>query len=125
MPDVRICLNCQKPVKKGRADRKFCDEGCKNEFHNNKKTSERQEILRIEMALKNNRRILKKVLGPKKEEIVIKETLLKMGFEFTYHTHHVISTYKSNEYIFCYNYGYWKMDDDKLKVVKGFNEPVK
>ena len=120
MAEIRNCLNCQTAITKGRADRKFCSEGCKNEYHNNQKSNARQEILRIEIALKNNRRILKKALGSKVEEIVRKETLLKMGFEFTYHTHHVTSSYKSNEYIFCFNYGYWKMDDDKFKVVKSF-----
>lgn len=120
MPDIRICLNCEKAIKKGRTDRKFCDEGCKNEYHNKQKNIDRQEILRIEIALTNNRRILKKVLGIKSEEIIHKETLLKMGFEFTYHTHHVTSTIKRNEYIFCYNYGYWKMSDEKMKVVKSF-----
>jgi hypothetical protein len=120
MDDIRICLNCKKPIKKGRADRKYCDEGCKNEYHNNQKSITRMEILRIDAALRNNRRILRKVLGTKTEEIVRKETLLKMGFEFTYHTHHVISTYQSNEYIFCYNYGYWKMEEEKFKIVKSF-----
>jgi hypothetical protein len=120
MTESRICLNCQEPIKKGRADRKFCDEGCKNEYHNKQKNDARQEILRIEVALKNNRRILKKVLASKKEEIVRTETLIKMGFDFMYHTHHAISTYKSNEYIFCFNYGYWKMDDERVKVVKAF-----
>ena len=120
MISIRTCLNCQASIKKGRSDRKFCDEGCKNEYHNAQKNEDRQQILEIEKMLKNNWKILKKVLGTKKEEIVTKERLLKMGFEFEYHTHYVVSVIKSNEYIFCYNYGYWKMDDGKLKVVKSF-----
>ncbi|AEW00168.1 hypothetical protein Niako_3882 [Niastella koreensis GR20-10] len=118
--EPRQCLRCQGPIKQGRADRKFCSEGCKNEYHNNQKAESRNEIIRIEKALKNNRRILKKVLGVKHEEIVTRETLLKMGFEFTYHTHHVLSSYQKNEYTFCYNYGYRKIDEERLKVVKSF-----
>lgn len=57
MTNNRICLTCEKPIRKGRADRKFCDEGCKNEYHNNQKIHERQEILKVEKALKNSRRI--------------------------------------------------------------------
>ena len=60
------------------------------------------------------------MLGTKQEEIVTRETLLKMGFEFDYCTHHIVSKYQKNEYIFCYNYGYWKLDEEKLKVVKSF-----
>ena len=118
--EIRQCLQCQGPIKNGRADRKFCSEGCKNEYHNNQKAESRNEIIRIEKALKNNRRILKKVLGAKQEEIVSTETLLKMGFEFDYRTHHVLSKYQKNEYIFCYNYGYRKIDEVKVKVVKSF-----
>jgi hypothetical protein len=116
----RQCLNCQEPIKQGRTDRKFCSEGCKNEYHNNQKAESRAEIIRIEKALKNNLRILKKVLGTKQEEIISKETLLKMGFEFDYHTHHFFSSYQKNEYIFCYNYGYRKVEGERLKVVKSF-----
>ena len=35
-----------------------------------------------------------------------KETLTKMGFNFDYHSHHVVGTYQKNEYIFCFNYGF-------------------
>lgn len=120
MTEVRLCLNCGEEIKKGRADRKFCDEGCKNEYHNNQKGNARQEILRIEKALKKNLQILKKVLGTKKEEILKRETLDKMGYNFKYHTHHEISTMKNYEYTFCYNYGYRTVEDDNVKVVKSF-----
>ena len=73
-----------------------------------------------EAALKANRRILKKVLGSRKEEIVSRETLEKLGYNFTYHTHHVISMTKNYEYTFCFNYGYRTAEDGKVKVVKSF-----
>ncbi|OQP49904.1 hypothetical protein A4D02_27910 [Niastella koreensis] len=79
-PAARQCQQCQGPIKQGRADRKFCSEGCKNEYHNNQKAESRNEIIRIEKALKNNRRILKKVLGTKQEEIVTRETLLTVTY---------------------------------------------
>src|SRR5689334_758968 len=103
--EARTCLYCAKEIKNGRADRKFCSEGCKNEYHNGQKNEARMEVIRIEAALKMNRRILKKILGSGREEIVLRETLEKMGYNFTYHTHHVISTTKNYEYTFCFNYG--------------------
>lgn len=117
---LRQCLQCEGLIKQGKADRKFCSEGCKNEHHNNQKAEARNGIIRIEKALKNNLQILKKVLGAKQKEIVTRETLLKMGFEFKYCTHHHFTACQNNEYIFCYQYGYRKIDETKLKVVKSF-----
>lgn len=82
------------------------------------------EIVRIEGALKANRRTLKKVLGARKEEIVSRETLEKLGYNFTYHTHHVISMTKNYEYTFCFNYGYRTAEDGKVKVVKSLSERI-
>jgi hypothetical protein len=119
---ARSCLHCEKEIdiRKGRSDRKFCDERCKNEYHNAQKNDARMEIIRIEAALKANRKILKKVLGSRKEEIVSRETLEKLGYNFMYHTHHVISMTKNYEYTFCFNYGYRTAEDGKMKVVKSF-----
>jgi len=117
---LHLCLNCNKEIKIGRADRKFCNELCKNEYHNAEKLKAREEIASIDLALRRNRRLLKKVLGGKTEEIIGRETLEKMGFNFEYHTHHVRSKVKGYEYIFCYNYGYRDAGAGNVKVVKSF-----
>lgn len=94
--EVKVCLYCEKPIdlQKGRKDRRFCDEICKNRFHNTKTWTEEKEIKRIQLVLKKNRRILKKMFGRKDKDEIAKERLLKEGFEFTYHTHFVKDTYK-------------------------------
>jgi hypothetical protein len=53
------CLQCQQPIKAGRADRKFCSDGCKNAFHNAERLLENDETSRILLALRQYRRILK------------------------------------------------------------------
>ncbi len=114
------CLNCDKPIKVGRIDKRFCGEGCKNTYNNNQKRMEREEIKKIDLALKNNRRILKKILEGKQEETISKEALYKAGFDFDYHSHFITSKIKNHQYIFCYNYGYRQVEGEKIKVVKSF-----
>jgi lipocalin len=117
---VLECLQCGKPLKSGRIDKKFCNEGCRNAYHNAQKIADNTEIKNINQALKDNRKILKKILGDKPSETVSHEALLKSGFEFEYHTHYVMSHFQNNEYTFCYNYGYRLLENNKYKVIKSF-----
>ena len=114
------CLQCGKELKSGRVDKKFCNEGCRNAYHNAQKIADNAEIRKINQALKGNRKILKKILGDKSSEMVTHEALLKKGFEFGYHTHYVTSHFQNNKYTFCYNYGYRLLENEKYKVVKSF-----
>jgi len=115
----QTCLYCGKPFK-GRTDKKFCGEECKNNYHNPRKLEEAAEIKKIKLALIRNQRIIKALLAGRPEIIVTRETLLKKGFEFDYHTHHVTSKTKRNEYIFSFNYGYHDLGTGQYKLVKSF-----
>lgn len=117
---LRLCLQCDKPIKSGRTDKKFCNEGCRSLYHNSKITSEPPEMRRINKVLKCNREILKLLLGNNTERICVHETLLKKGFKFDYHTHNVISHFHSHQFTFCYDYGYRQLENNRYKVVKSF-----
>ncbi len=111
------CLACNKPVK-GRADKKFCDDYCRNAYNNQLKTSGDKLVININNALKKNRRILDALL-PAQEEMAktTKEKLLAKGFQFKYITHTYINK-KGNTYFFCYDYGYLPLENDWFLVVK-------
>jgi hypothetical protein len=116
------CLECHELIRKGRSDKKFCNSTCKDKYYNRLKLEARKEIGRIDTVLKRNRKILKQVFNPQKEDgLITRETLLKAGFEFEFHTHHVITKIRSNEFIFCYDYGYREVEKDKYKVIKRFD----
>jgi len=118
---TRLCLECNRPLpKNGRTDKKFCDDECKNDYFNALKNAETKEISKIQNALKNNRRILKELLGKNDYLIIEKAVLLKLGFDFDYHTHHVISKTQQNEFIFSFNYGFRLMGNNQFKIVKSF-----
>lgn len=110
-------LHCQSVIAVGRKYRKFCSDACKNEYHNNERFLENGETQRIVNALKQNRRIIKFLLGNREELYVPREALSKKGFDFDCHTHRIVSG-QGNTFILCFNYGYRMTDEGRLKIVK-------
>lgn len=83
----RLCLTCNKTVK-GRTDKKFCDDLCRNNFNNQLKSGNNNIIRNINNALGKNRRILEGYLAVGEELGKInKDKLLQKGFQFKYVTH--------------------------------------
>ena len=117
MADVKTCLACGKIIK-GRSDKKFCDDYCRNNYNNQLKADSNNYVRNINNALKKNRRILEEIL-PANEEMAktTKEKLLLSGFQFKYQTH-TYTTKKGNTYFYCYEYGYLPLDHDWYLVVK-------
>ena len=120
METAPTCLECKGPLGNGRPDRKFCDENCRNAYHNKQKIFKSKETKKVRLALNKNRRILKNILRKESELVVKRDKLLKQGYEFDYHTHHRISKIKQYEYTFCFDYGYRYVTADSVKVVKAF-----
>lgn len=115
--ETRYCMICNKPIK-GRADKKFCDDLCRNNYNNELNAAGNNLVRNINNALRKNRRILESLL-PENEEIgkVSKEKLLQEGFQFKYMTH-IYTNRKGTNYFFCYDYGYLLLEQDWFLVVK-------
>jgi hypothetical protein len=118
-----ICVFCKEPIKSGRSDKKFCDAGCKDAYNNEIKIKEHKEITKIETILRKNRRILKKMYSPQKfDKLFSRESLIKAGFEFGFHTHTIITKSKNNEIIFCFDFGYREMTKDNFQLFPSFKK---
>src|SRR5690349_10518954 len=97
------CLICKKLLY-GRIDKKFCDDRCRNHFHNNNDSVVRDTVRPIQSALRKNRRILAELINEKGETKILRDNLLKYGFDLRYYTH---SHKTLNRSVFwCYDYGY-------------------
>lgn len=113
------CLACNK-ILKGRVDKKFCDDYCRNNYNNLQKSKNPNSVYvkNINNTLLKNRKILENILPETEELIKIpQQKLLDKGFVFKYHTH----TYKNKKeqvYFFCYDYGYLPLENNWLLVVK-------
>jgi hypothetical protein len=118
MPDTstRLCLQCQKPLR-GRTDKKFCDDNCRNVFNNTIKAVPYNLVRNVNNQLAKNRRLLEEVI-PAGEEMgkTTRDKMISKGFSFKYLTH-TYTNKKGNVYFFCYDYGYLPLEGDWLLVV--------
>lgn len=115
----RKCNYCFEAIK-GRTDKKFCSDQCRNAFNNEKNAGSENHLRRINAILKKNRKILENLSGGINKKIVSVISLLNSGFNYGYFTSNY-TTKKGHVYIFCYEYGYLKLGDDKVMIVKQNN----
>ncbi len=115
--DLKLCLTCEKPVK-GRTDKKFCDDYCRNNYNNQLKAGTINLVRNINNALGKNRRILEAMFAEGEEMAkTTQEKLLQKGFQFKYITH-LYTNKKGNTYFFCYDLGYLPLENDWFLLVK-------
>jgi hypothetical protein len=62
---IRKCLSCDKTLN-GRADKKFCNDYCRNAYNNQLKSANSPVVRNINNVLIKNRRILQAMLGEEK-----------------------------------------------------------
>ncbi len=113
--DERICSECGEAVK-GRGDKKFCSDYCRNTHYNKKNKDSKNFIRNTNNQLRKNWRILEE-LNPTEKCKVSKNQLVKKGFDFNLFT----STYTTKAgdiYYFCYNQGYLPIENDFYLLVK-------
>jgi hypothetical protein len=117
--EIKICLACGKTLK-GRVDKKFCDDYCRNNYNNQQKSkgSQSNYVRNINNTLLKNRKILEGIL-PDTEETAkaSKDKLQRLGFHFKYLTH-IYTTKTGKTYFYCYDYGYLPLEHDWYLIVK-------
>ena len=112
-----LCLACNKQVK-GRTDKKFCDDYCRNNYNNQLKSAATNLVRNINNALGKNRRILESIIPTVEETFkTTKEKLLQKGFQFKYFTNSYTNK-KGDVYFFCYDYGYLPIGNDWYLLVR-------
>ena len=117
MNDARLCLACNKIIK-GRTDKKFCGDNCRNIYNNQLKSSDNNYVRNINNALRKNRRILETFLSPQKEMTKTSmDQLLFKGFQLKYITH-TFTNQKGKTYFFCYDYGFMPLEGNALLIVR-------
>ncbi|MGV3546064.1 MAG: hypothetical protein ACO1N4_03310 [Pedobacter sp.] len=111
----RFCLDCHSQIK-GRADKKFCDDQCRNNYNNKRKSEDGESIRKINQILNRNRKFLREETDNGNAR-VSKESLSKKGFDFDYHTHYYLAP-TGSVYVFCYEYGYTMVENDEVLLLK-------
>jgi hypothetical protein len=111
------CTACNKIIR-GRSDKKFCNDYCRNAFNNQIKSPTNNLIRNTNNRLSKNRRILECIIENENQFIKIKnEKLLQMGFCFDYTTQ-VHKNKQGKNYYFCYDYGYFPINKEWCIIIK-------
>lgn len=101
----KTCMQCSSPIK-GRRDKKFCDDHCRNNYNNQLHLNTTLMMRQVHQILRKNRRILEKALlhYPAAEPFPI-EVLLEEGFLPGYHTKFSVDSQGEIQY-YCYEYAF-------------------
>ena len=108
------CQECDEPIK-GRSDKKFCSDSCRNAFNNHFNRDSTNLMRRVNRTLRKNKMVLEK-LNPNGKSKASKKVLLQKGFNFDYHTN-TYTTKNGNTYYFCYEQGYLPLGNEMFALV--------
>ena len=118
----RTCADCGEKLQ-GRADKKFCNDLCRNSYNNQLNSNSYNLVRNINNILRRNRRIIEE-LNPSGKTKITRDKMLVKGFDFDYFT----SSFKTQagaRYFFCYEQGYLPLDNDEVLLVKSKKESAK
>lgn len=115
MDQERVCLDCGTPLQ-GRADKKFCNDLCRNNYNNQLNSSSYNLVRNINNILRRNRRVLEE-LNPTGKTKTTRKKLTAKGFDFD-HITSIYQTKNGSTYFFNYEYGYLLLDNDEVLLVK-------
>lgn len=117
--EKRACPECGELIK-GRIDKKFCSDLCRNSFNNKINSDSNNFVRNINNTLRKNRRILEENLQGDTTKIS-KQKLIDKGFNFTYYTNQT-TTKNNHTYIYCYEFGYLPLENNMILIVKKKSE---
>ena len=115
--EIKTCQHCQKTIK-GRTDKKFCDDYCRNIFNNQLKSTTNNLVRNTNNILGKNRRIIESYF---EEEIyyikIKKEILINNGFLFSYNTKSK-KLVKGSYVYYCYDYAFFPISEEYYILIK-------
>lgn len=111
----RSCPECGRTIR-GRADKKFCSDGCRNNYNNSLNKDTKNLMRNVNNRLRKNYRILED-LNTKDKTKVSKDRLEREGFNFQFYTSQYI-TKAGAIYNYVYDQGYLPLENDWFLLVK-------
>ncbi len=109
------CKHCGRAVK-GRTDKQFCNDGCRNQYHNLRNSCQNNYMRQVNHLLQKNRRILASLFNTSsRTKIIAQQQLADQGFQFRYCTHETKT--QEGAARFCYEYGYLTLEGDVLLIL--------
>lgn len=113
----RFCLDCGSKIT-GRANRKFCSDYCRINYHNSRRKHDEYHVRLINQQLKRNRAILEKHYQANRLYVPINQLHLE-GFREKYHTHSASNSTSVIHYF--YEYGISFENANTVRIWKETN----
>jgi len=111
----RNCLECGETVR-GRIDKKFCSDYCRNAYNNKVNKDSKNLIRNINNRLRKNYKVLSE-LNSKGKTKVTRTKLYNKGFDFNFFTS-IYKTKTGNSYFYVYNQGYLALENEIYLLIK-------
>jgi len=113
--ETKKCLECEEVIK-GRSDKKFCSDYCRNAYNNKVNTKSKNLLRNTNNRLRKNFKILNELNVSGKTKIT-KTKLLDKNLDFKLFTS-IYTTKAGNVYYYVYNQGYLKLENDYYLLIK-------
>jgi hypothetical protein len=109
------CLECQEPFK-GRIDKKFCSDYCRNTYNNKINKESKNMIRNVNYRLRRNYKTLSELNTSGKTKVT-RVKLLSSNFDFNVFTS-IYQTKTDNTYYYVYDQGYLLLENDYYLLIK-------
>lgn len=113
--ETRACLECGAPVK-GRIDKKFCSDYCRNSYNNRVNKDSKNLIRNINNRLRKNYKVLSELNHSGKTKVA-RTKLYDKGFDFQLFTS-IYTTKAGKTYFYVYDEGYLPLENDFFLLIK-------
>lgn len=115
---ARLCKSCGDRIR-GRSDKVFCDDRCRNQFHNQerKRPALTEYARSIQHQLVKNRTILQRHLRERRCCLVDRDQLLRDGFSFDLFTHRGQEK-NGTAVVCCYEFGYRNVGQNRIMIIQ-------
>lgn len=113
--EKKECLECGE-VLKGRIDKKFCTDYCRNAYNNKVNKDSKNLIRNINNRLRKNFKILTELNVSGKTK-VSRTRLYDKGFDFQFFTS-IYKTKTGNTYKYIYNQGYLALENEMFLLIR-------
>ena len=112
----KLYLECETPLV-GKVDKKFCNDMCRNSYNNLINKDANEYVRKVNVILRQDRRILSSLMNGSDKGKANKEQLLLNCFNFYYYTN-ICQTKQGKKYYFNYELGYLELEEEQFGLVK-------
>tara|TARA_B100001287_G_C22542796_1_gene462957 strand:+ start:403 stop:777 length:375 start_codon:yes stop_codon:yes gene_type:complete len=112
----KLYLECETPLV-GKVDKKFCNDMCRNSYNNLINKDANEYVRKVNVILRQDRRILSSLMNGSDKGKANKEQLLLNCFNFYYYTN-ICQTKQGKKYYFNYELGYLELEEEQFALVK-------